>query len=191
MSHTTSCMRHLRVPLVLILLTACGTNPDHTTAMTDAEEASTPDPVASEDQAPDVPEGDRKVTKTEDEWRRELTPEEFRVARMAGTERAFTGRYWDTKTAGTYGCICCDTPLFRSDAKFDSGCGWPSFFEPLEGAKLVEVRDRTLGMLRTEIRCQTCDAHLGHVFPDGPPPTGLRYCINSVSLMLDPDEDSE
>ena len=127
--------------------------------------------------------GGNKVTKSDEEWRAQLSDEEYRVARQSGTERAFTGRYHDSKEPGTYLCICCATPLFRSDAKFDSGCGWPSFFEPLEGANLVELKDGTLGMARTEIRCATCDAHLGHVFPDGPPPTGLRYCINSVSLQ--------
>ncbi|MFT5290967.1 MAG: peptide-methionine (R)-S-oxide reductase [Planctomycetota bacterium] len=127
--------------------------------------------------------GSEKVTKSEEEWRAQLSPEEYRVARESGTERAFSGRYHDSKEPGTYLCICCSTPLFRSDAKFESGCGWPSFFEPLEGANLVELKDGTHGMVRTEIRCATCDAHLGHVFPDGPPPTGLRYCINSVSLQ--------
>lgn len=127
------------------------------------------------------------IRKTDEEWRSELTPEQYRVTREGGTERPFTGRYTDEKTAGTYKCICCGTALFRSDAKFDSGCGWPSFFEPLEGANLTELEDETHGMRRTEIRCRRCDAHLGHVFPDGPPPTGLRYCINSVCLDLDPD----
>ena len=116
-----------------------------------------------------------------------LSEEEFLVTRKGATERAFTGRYWDTKAAGTYRCICCGLPLFRSDAKFDSGCGWPSFCEPLEGANLLEVEDDGHGMIRTEIRCKRCDAHLGHVFPDGPPPTGNRYCINSVSLDLEED----
>lgn len=128
-----------------------------------------------------------RLERSEEEWREQLSPEEFHVARLGGTERAFTGRYWDTKEPGVYHCVCCDLPLFRSDAKFDSGCGWPSFFEPLAGANLVELEDRSHGMRRVEIRCRRCDAHLGHVFPDGPPPTGLRYCINSVSLLHERD----
>ncbi|MEM7168186.1 MAG: peptide-methionine (R)-S-oxide reductase MsrB [Planctomycetota bacterium] len=127
---------------------------------------------------------DKKVERTDEEWRQQLSDEEYHVTREAGTERAFTGRYWDHKGIGTYHCICCDLPLFRSDSKFDSGCGWPSFFEPLEGAHLQEIHDDSHGMVRTEIRCSRCDAHLGHVFPDGPPPTGIRYCINSVSLRF-------
>lgn len=130
---------------------------------------------------------DEKIEKTKAEWAAQLTPEQFHVAREGGTERAFTGAYTDEQAAGTYHCVCCGLPLFRSDAKFHSGCGWPSFFEPLEGANLVELRDKTHGMIRTEIRCRRCDAHLGHVFDDGPPPTGLRYCINSVSLDLTRD----
>ena len=129
-----------------------------------------------------------RVERTDEEWRAQLTPEQYRVTRQAGTEPAFTGAYTDEERAGTYRCICCRAPLFRSDAKFHSGCGWPSFFEPLEGASLEEIEDRSHGMVRTEIRCKGCDAHLGHVFEDGPPPTGLRYCINSVSLDLEADD---
>lgn len=131
--------------------------------------------------------GLERVEKTPDQWRQLLTPMQYHVTREAGTERAFTGEYWNTKTEGTYLCVCCGQPLFNSDTKFDSGCGWPSFFKPLPGAKISEIVDRSHGMVRMEVRCSRCDAHLGHVFEDGPPPTGLRYCINSASLRLNPD----
>ena len=125
---------------------------------------------------------------TDAEWREHLTPEQFAVARKAGTERAFTGEYWDCHDDGTYVCVCCGMPLFSSETKFESGSGWPSFYEPIDGDNVAEESDRSHGMVRTEVRCEHCGAHLGHVFPDGPRPTGLRYCINSASLRLDKDD---
>ena len=125
-----------------------------------------------------------KITKTEEQWKEQLTPEQYYVARKAGTEPPFSGKYWKTKDKGTYNCVCCGAPLFSSDTKFESGTGWPSFFQPVDENAITEESDRTHGMVRTEARCAKCNAHLGHVFPDGPNPTGLRYCMNSASLDL-------
>lgn len=121
-------------------------------------------------------------------WKSKLSPEQYRVTRCAGTERAFTGPYWNEKRAGLYSCVCCGSALFRSETKYDSGSGWPSFWAPVEGAPIAEHRDSSLGMIRVEIRCSACDAHLGHVFDDGPRPTGLRYCLNGTALSLTLDD---
>ena len=124
------------------------------------------------------------VAKTEAEWREQLSDEQFHVTRKAGTERAFSGPYWDSKSEGTYHCVCCDEALFKSHTKYDSGTGWPSFWEPVSDTAVADRPDNTLFMRRTESVCANCGAHLGHVFPDGPPPTGLRYCMNGTALVL-------
>jgi peptide-methionine (R)-S-oxide reductase len=136
--------------------------------------------MADEDTAPAS-----RVERTEQEWRRLLTPEQYRVTREKGTERAFTGKYWDCDEDGTYRCVCCGAVLFTSESKFDSGCGWPSFDRAAAGGTITESVDRSHGMVRTEVTCTRCGAHLGHLFDDGPTATGMRYCINSASIDLE------
>jgi peptide-methionine (R)-S-oxide reductase len=137
------------------------------------------------------PGGEQRVAKSDQEWRKELSPEQYAVCRQKGTERPFTGEYYDCKRPGIYRCSCCGNELFRSEAKYESGTGWPSFFEPIDPESVATRDDRSTGSLRTEVICARCDAHLGHVFPDGPPITGKRYCMNSVALALDEADEPE
>ena len=181
-------MRHhplLPAALALALLSAaCGSGgprPAQAPALTPASESAPQSPMTD---APDTPPRPERVVKTEAEWKELLSAEEFRVTRRAGTERAFTGRYWDTKTVGTYQCVCCATPLFRSDTKFDSGCGWPSFDDEIPGA-ITRKADNSFGMRRVEILCTNCGGHLGHVFEgERMTPKNVRHCVNSLSIRF-------
>lgn len=143
---------------------------------------------AGEKKAPSAP---AKITKTEQEWKKELTPEQFHILREKGTERAFTGKYWNNHEAGTYRCAACGQPLFSSDTKYESGTGWPSFWQTLSPSAVELHEDNSYGMSRIEVVCSRCGGHLGHVFPDGPEPTGMRYCMNSASLTFEKSEKSE
>jgi peptide-methionine (R)-S-oxide reductase len=164
------------IPIILsLIITSCANSPAKQTNKVNMEPAKKDHPVLSKTDT-------AKVEISNEEWKKILPADVYNIAREKGTERAFTGKFWDHKEVGTYYCAACGNPLFNSNGKFDSNCGWPSFFEPISKGSIIYAPDNTFGMKRTEVMCGKCKAHLGHVFEDGPPPTGLRYCINSVIL---------
>lgn len=179
----------MKLALILLVaslgLLAAGCGPSHVAPTGNATGAATNTIISTASHTMND-----KVTKTEEEWKKTLTPEQYQVLRQKGTERAFTGKYWNTKDKGVYRCAGCGTELFVSDTKFDSGCGWPSFFAPMGSNAVAEAEDNSFFMKRTEVLCAKCGGHLGHVFDDGPNPTGQRYCINSASLTFEAEKDA-